>query len=101
MIKTLITGSTGFVGQHLTNLLEKKGWKVQGFNLRDGQDIRNYENLRNVIDEYRPNYIFHLAAQAFVPESTADPQRTIEVNTLGSLNLLEAVKNLGIKTKIL
>jgi GDP-4-dehydro-6-deoxy-D-mannose reductase len=42
-----------------------------------------------------------LAAQAYVPESFSNPVRTFEVNTIGSLNLLEAVKQLGIKTKIL
>jgi len=99
-MKAWISGSKGFVGQHLTSLLETEGWEVQGFNLRDGQDIRNYEQLRNSLDVFRPTHIFHLAAQAYVPESIVNPRRSFEVNTLGSLNLLEAVKQLGIKTRV-
>lgn len=99
-MKALITGSKGFVGQHLTEYLLSQGWEVEGFNLRDGQNILDYEYVRNALDVIRPTHIFHLAAQAFVPESFSNPKRTFEVNTLGSLNILEAVKQLGIKTKI-
>lgn len=53
------------------------------------------------MDKVRPDYIYHLAAQAFVPESFQNPQRAFEVNTIGSLNLLEAVRQLGLKSKIL
>ncbi len=99
-MKALVTGSKGFVGQHLVRHLEEQGIEVIGFNLRDGQDLLDYEVVRNYIDIYRPNYIFHLAAQAYVPESIANPARAFQVNTLGSLNLLEAVKQLGVKTRI-
>lgn len=101
MIKAVITGESGFVGQYLSNHLRSEGIEVYPFNLHEEQDIRNYESLRNWLDEVRPNYIFHLAAQAFVPESFYNPTRTFEVNTLGSLNILEAVRQLQIKTKIL
>lgn len=100
-MRALITGSTGFVGTYLTDLLEDQDIEVYGYELHNGQDLRNYEQLRNTLDEIRPDYIYHLAAQAFVPESFTSPQRAFEVNTIGSLNLLEAVRNLGIKTKIL
>lgn len=97
---SLIIGNLGFVGTHLTEYLLKEGHDVHGFNLRNGQDIRNFEFMRNALDVLRPNYIFHLAGQAFVPESFANPTRTFEVNTIGSLNILEAVRQLQIKTKI-
>lgn len=100
MSKALITGSYGFVGTHLSQYLLEQGWEVRGFNLRDGQNILDYEFVRNALDVERPDAIFHLAAQAYVPESFANPKRTFDVNTIGSLNLLEAVKQLGIKTKI-
>lgn len=100
MNKALITGSRGFVGQHLQKLLLDEGWEVHGFNLRDGQDLRNYEVIRNVVDIVRPTHIFHLAGQAYVPESFTNPGRAIEIMTLGSLNLLEAVKQVGLKTHI-
>lgn len=99
-MKAVVTGSRGFVGLYLTDYLVGEGWQVGGLNLRDGYDIREYEAVRDFLDIHRPDVIFHLAAQAFVPESFANPQRTIEVNTLGSLNLLEAVRQLGLKTTV-
>jgi GDP-4-dehydro-6-deoxy-D-mannose reductase len=98
MNKALVTGENGFVGQYLVRYLTEKGWDVMGLGTTD---IRNYEHLRNGLDKYRPTHIFHLAAQAYVPESFLNPKRTFEVNTIGSLNLLEAVRQLGIKSKIL
>ena len=100
-MKIICTGSAGFVGQHLCKLLKDEGMQVFEFNLRNGQDIRNFELVRNTIDAIRPNYIFHLAGQAFVPESFTNPQRTFEVNTIGSLNILEAVRQLQVKTKVM
>lgn len=99
-MKALITGSAGFVGLHLRDLLQQEGAETVGFNLREGDDLRDYEYVRNFLDIVRPTHIFHLAGQAYVPESFVNPNRTFEVNTLGSLNLLEAVRQLGIKTKI-
>lgn len=101
MNKILITGIDGFVGTHLSKLLMSPSNDVYGFDLKQGQDLLNYEQVRNAIDGIRPNYIYHLAAQAFVPESFTNPKRAIEVNTIGSLNILEAVKQLGVNTKIL
>lgn len=101
MPKCIIVGSKGFVGTHLTEYILKQGWEVRGYNLRDGQNILDYEFVRNALDIDRPDYIFHLAAQAYVPESFSNPKRTFEVNTIGSLNVLEAVRQLGLKTKVL
>ncbi len=100
MRKALVIGSRGFVGTHLSQYLLEQGWEVKGFNLRDGQNILDYEFVRNALDVERPTHIFHLAAQAYVPESFTNPVRTFEVNTIGSLNVLEAVRQLGIKTRI-
>lgn len=96
-MRALITGAHGFVGQYLTEYLLSQNddvWHLDG-------DIRDYENCRNEIDKVRPDHIFHLAAQAYVPESFSNPKRAFEVNTIGSLNILEAVRQVGIKTKVL
>lgn len=98
--KALVFGSEGFVGRWLGKELLAQGWEAKGYNLRNGQDILNYEQIRNALDIERPDAVFHLAAQAYVPESFSNPRRTFEINTIGSLNILEAVRQLGIKTKI-
>lgn len=100
MPKCIITGQGGFVGGHLTTHLLEQGWEVKGFDIRNGQNILDYEFVRSALDVERPDAIFHLAAQAYVPESFANPKRTFEVNTIGSLNILEAVRQLGLKTRI-
>jgi GDP-4-dehydro-6-deoxy-D-mannose reductase len=106
MIKVLITGSRGFVGKHLISHLLKsqsnKGkYEIYEFDLTLGNDIRSYEHIRNSVDSIQPDLIFHLAAQAYVPESSLDPRRGLETNIVGSLNLLEAVKNTGMHSAIL
>lgn len=99
-MRVLITGCEGFVAKHLQELLEDKGYEVIGMDVKHDEDIRSYEKVRKIIDIVRPEKIFHLAALTYVPESIVDPYRAIEINTLGSLNILEAVRNIGLKTKI-
>lgn len=99
-MRVLITGDMGFVGKHLREYLEYRGDTVFGYDIRRGEDLRDFEKLRTRLDEIRPQRIFHLAALAYVPESFINPQRAIDVNITGSLNLLEAVRQLGIKTRI-
>lgn len=100
MRKAIVTGAEGFVGQHLVKELKEQGWEVYGYDRAKGGDILDYEQVRTTLDVIRPDAIFHLAAQAYVPESFANPKRTFEVNTIGSLNILEAVKQLGIKASV-
>jgi GDP-4-dehydro-6-deoxy-D-mannose reductase len=106
MLKVLITGSNGFVGQHLVRELENsvspKGmYVVTEFDLAFEQDIRDFEQIRTKVDEVQPDLIFHLAAQAFVPESTMNPKRGFETNLIGTLNVLEAVRQTGMHSRIL
>lgn len=100
-MRALITGDLGFVGRHLRELLQNEGHEVFGLDIKNGDDIRDYETVRARLDEQRPHMIFHLAAQAYVPESFIEPQRAIDINVTGSLNIFEAVRRLGIKTKIM
>lgn len=105
MLKVLITGSSGFVGTHLRNLLQntispKGKFQVEGFDLADGQDVRDFEAVRSKIDLFQPDYVFHLAAQAYVPETTMNPKRGIETNLIGTLNILEAVRQTGMHSRI-
>lgn len=99
-MKCLVTGSKGFVAGYLVKLLKAQGHTVYGFDIKTGQDFRDYEQVRTAIDDFRPDKIFHIGALAYVPESFLDPYRAFETDTIGSLNILEAVRRLGLKTKI-
>lgn len=107
-MKALITGVTGFVGSHLAEFLLNQGIEVYGFmrwrsqtdnishirnriKLIEG-DIRDSHSMKKLIDEAEPDYIFHLAAQSFVPMSWNAPSDTIETNVNGTIHLLEAAR---------
>jgi len=112
-MKVLITGITGFAGSHLADLIvnEQLGevygihrWRSDMTNIRhlDGKinmlecDLRDAFSVRDVIDAIRPDKIFHLAAQSFVPTSWSAPTESLSTNILGELNIFEACKKLGI-----
>ena len=106
--KVLITGVTGFAGSHLAELLLKKGYDVAGLcrwrsrvenvehikskiHLIEG-DLLDPHSLQEVMMDVRPDYVFHLAAQSFVPASWTSPAVTLEINVTGSCNLFEAIR---------
>lgn len=111
--KVLITGIAGFAGSHLAELLlQKGGYDVYGLcrarskmdhieeiktklHLEDA-DLLDSHSLYATIARIKPDYIFHLAAQSFVPTSWVSPSVTLEVNIIGSANLFEAVRQAGI-----
>lgn len=100
MQTALVTGGNGFVGKHLVQYLLDNKYEVGIFDAAQGDDIRNYEEIRQAVFDLQPDLIFHLAAQAFVPETTTAPRRGFEVNTLGTLNLLEAVRHTGSRARV-
>jgi GDP-mannose 4,6-dehydratase len=106
----LITGITGFVGSHLAEfvlakhpnveIVGLKRWRspkdnifsiLDRIRLFDG-DLRDLSSLLKLLSESPPDYIFHLAAQSFVPTSYTAPADTMETNVIGTVNLLEAVR---------
>ena len=109
--RILVTGHTGFKGSWLTLLLTLLGAEVMGYALppdREGShfdllgleksirhvcaDIRDIDRLRAEVSEFKPEIVFHLAAQALVQPSYLDPKATFDVNIGGGVNLLEAVR---------
>lgn len=109
--RVLITGHTGFKGGWLSMILTQKGAKVIGFSLKPETkpslyealkldkkitsvfgDIRKIEEIKKVIKKYKPEIVFHLAAQPLVRRSYRDPIETYETNVLGTANVLEAIR---------
>ena len=120
MAKILITGITGFVGSHLAEYcLAMPGVEVFGtvFSHHLGDELKRIEhikdkvtilecNLQNrvavqrVLQKVKPDKIFHLAAQSFVPTSWASPEDTLENNIMSELNIFEACRDLKISPVI-
>ena len=116
-MKVLITGITGFVGSHLADYLLAnepgveiygiKRWRSKTENIEhlEGKikyfncDIKDAHNVNEVVDAIRPDKIFHLAAQSFVPASWEAPVETLVLNITGQSNILEAVKKIKSKEK--
>lgn len=86
-MKILITGNRGFVGSATQELLEERDHDVIGYDIMDGQDIRDLEQLRSFVDEFTPDRILHLAAIARFNEADADPKLAFETNGQGSANI--------------
>jgi GDP-4-dehydro-6-deoxy-D-mannose reductase len=102
MPTALVTGADGFVASYLISDLIDQGVNVVAFDVRSlGDDIRDYETVRRVVEETVPDYVYHLAAQTWPRESITDPRRALEVNTIGALNLLEALRHTGSQAKVL
>lgn len=109
--KVLITGHTGFKGSWLAFILNEVGAEVAGLALPpttavnhfdllklDGKikhvvgDVRDAALVAKTVKDFQPEFVFHLAAQALVRPSYDDPVTTFSTNVMGSVNLLEAVR---------
>ncbi len=102
-MRALVTGGNGFVGRHLTEELRARGHEtiVAGHSDARGDssfdiaiDLRENGKLLPILENVRPDVIFHLAAQAFVPRATEDPLETYEVNVMGTARLVDALRRL-------
>ncbi len=112
--KVFITGHTGFKGSWLTLWLSSLQAEVYGYALQSNTDpnlfnilnlenkishqiadIRDLEKLQKAINDFAPDIIFHLAAQPLVRYSYHNPIETYQTNVMGTVNVLEAVRNYG------
>ena len=117
-MRVLITGITGFAGSHLADYIlanhpdvEVFGtirWRSRRENILHIEkkiglfeaDLKDMVSLKKCLAEIKPDRIFHLAAQSFVPTSWNCPAETFSINAIGEINLFEAVLDLKLDPKI-
>ncbi|MBC6975843.1 GDP-mannose 4,6-dehydratase [Bacillus sp. Xin] len=104
----LITGITGFVGHHLQNRLIAEGAEVYGTSRQSNLykhtyqlDLQEQDEIVSLLKKISPTHIFHLAGMSNVRDSWVNVSKTIEANTLGTINLLEAVKKLDKEIRVI
>lgn len=113
-MRALITGITGFAGSHLAEYLLAEQPEVELFGIYRWRsrtenidhlvgrvrmietDLRDYSSVQRVLSEVRPDVIFHLAAQSYVPSSWSAPTETLSTNITGQTHLFEAIRALGL-----
>jgi GDP-4-dehydro-6-deoxy-D-mannose reductase len=117
MRRVLVTGVTGFAGSHLVDFMLGRDdveiwgihrWRSRTENIEHFRDriqllecdLRDAESTRETIERIRPDWIFHLAAQSFVPTSWRAPTESLTTNVLGQLHVFEACRHLGISPRI-
>jgi GDP-4-dehydro-6-deoxy-D-mannose reductase len=117
MRRVLVTGVTGFAGSHLVDYLLAQGgyeiygiqrWRSRTENIEhlSGRmtllecDLRDATSTRDTLEKVKPEWIFHLAAQSFVPTSWSAPTESLTTNVLAQVNIFEAVRHMGLKCRI-
>ncbi len=100
-MRALVTGGNGFVGRYLVAELRARGTETfsagrhaDGAQVDVPLDLADIQNVRGVVELVQPNVVFHLAAQAFVPEATRAPLETYDTNVAGTARLIEAIRAL-------
>ena len=117
MRRVLVTGVTGFAGSHLVDYMLTRGdceiygthrWRSRTENIEHFADritmlecdLRDASSARDTLERVRPDWIFHLAAQSFVPTSWIAPTESLTTNVLCQVNIFEAVRRLGLGCRI-
>ena len=118
MKTAIVTGVTGQDGSYLAELLLEKGYRVVGLKRRtstntqsridhidspnflvDEYEISDSGSVYSIVEKYKPDEIYNLAAQSHVGTSFDQPDYTFQVNTIGVINLLEAIRRFSPSTK--
>jgi GDP-4-dehydro-6-deoxy-D-mannose reductase len=101
--RCLVLGATGFIGRHVvaSEALLRAQLGACAVESPASLDIRDAGAVRALVDACSPDYVLHLAAATFVPDSIADPCATYAVNFTGTLNLLSSLANAGFRGRML
>jgi GDP-4-dehydro-6-deoxy-D-mannose reductase len=98
-MRVLVTGGCGFAGRHAAAALRAAGHEPVAGDVREEADVRldlcERASVEAALAEARPDAVLHLGGLAFVPQAWADPQLAFAVNTVGTLNVLDAVRRSG------
>lgn len=109
-MKVLVTGSNGFAGRHAIAALQRAGHAVVGGDLicpphglfpTFPLDVRDLGSIARALEAAQPDAILHLGGIAFVPLGWTEPQQVFAVNTIGTLNLLDAARRQGRPMRLL
>lgn len=105
-MKALITGSSGFIGSHLAGEFETNGYEVVRCDLKADEDtvpmdIMKPEVIQSILEKHQPDVIINMAGQANVGLSWKKPQLTVQLNTIGLINVLEAVRVVDPKIRVI
>lgn len=105
-MKALITGSKGFIGSHLSAELEANGYEIIKCDLAQGNgivamNIMDQAMIQSVLEKYQPDVLINMAGQANVGLSWKKPQLTVELNTIGLINILEAARTVDPKMRVI
>ena len=95
-MRVLITGDTGFIGKNMTNFLRNKSIDIIGFSRGKGLNILRYDQLEEVIKRLKCDLIYHFAAYAKPAESILHPREALNINVLGTINILEVARKFDI-----
>jgi len=96
-VKALISGAAGFVGCHLTNHLHEHGDETVGVDRANGPDLLDAEGWLRLLDDVRPDAVYHLGGLSDVGGSWSTPNATFRVNAEGTLNVLQACVQTGVQ----
>ncbi|MGM0365314.1 MAG: GDP-mannose 4,6-dehydratase [Actinomycetota bacterium] len=107
----IITGAGGFVGKHLTGHLQKDNHRILGIDINTDAvspeiesrkvDLTRRHEIETLIRDFKPDQVYHLAAQSSVSYSWAEPIDTFRINVFGGINLLNAVRQHSPRARIL
>ena len=93
--RVLCTGGSGFIGKCVIETLQKRGYTAFSYDLIEGYDILDVEALNEKVQQIKPQWIVHFAAQVFLTPSLQNPQEDALINIIGTLNVLEVARKNG------